>query len=1020
MSRCEEDTVEMEALREEIKEAVRQDGIEWLEEILSSYMTSTAVTGTVEQEAQRRGAAEDEDEREILRGRPQRRKQPPARLSPSPVARRGGRRSSLATEGQRAAETPEDGRAPPAKQAAGRKTATGKRLPPAGGPEECGRRPAAPMGCGLAERRASGRRTSPSGRMEQRHHGDEVQGNTRRSRALPQDGGRARQLSRVAVNMLGGRGERDQGEGGLRAVRGGLSAGGGDQYSPDHSVASSVGSMGASIEGSARDRESVIAETDSSHEEASSGERPLAKVYNPTYRAATGRSVRGPFSTPRSSPSPTTGAASTQRLADSTPACQLPPAGSSTQRGCFINPRYLSAPAGHEGTQSQTSAYRSAGNRQGRGAKRRQRERARREQRGSRRSAGLEQGWAGYSSSFRERETARGRRSSSPEESQQSVSHRISSAPQLSRQDREITRRRRHIYAQERSDRDYPGTSQAGRAQEAPREVGRQPSPGQDRRHKRVTTSSTPLATPEVGRAGIGQEHYVHRIQAAHCRACEVLIPDVPELLTAHITSLTHKENFKATSRTIKINSYAVAKELFLDEKILQMSKKYLLKEKPIKKIVACLSQVNSTEDVLVAEEDDDDRSDEYAIADPEVLANHNEDSIADAKAHPEVPGNHNEDAIADAKAHPKVPGHPGSNVPCPPMNIPKNMPSSSTVNPQLIPKSKMTNPDLTNYNRFQVQNDFEFAEDFDLEEAPKSLKIGPTNIFQTEKKCTPSLLHQAGEEKKKEDIHSTSKKPHKSKNQSVSQIVKRYQFTCSFCKFHTLYDEEMKRHLQSRFHEKVFHYIEEKFSKQVADFLQEEMLHSNKKTEERRGLVEDLNTTIQQINCNQDLTQVLGMEHFLKKIEAAHCVACDKILPMYCSILQQHIESNFHDQNSRIMMKNSKENALHTAKTVLEQNKRKLKQYMQGQNPFLNDEKDNSRKVCSTDPAPEAKGPGQVPCCSLANSNQSYKKQVKEQEDAPSGQDIGEENTEDCDYACEALDYAEVDAPPYKKTKMA
>ncbi|KAG9466802.1 hypothetical protein GDO78_016050 [Eleutherodactylus coqui] len=684
--------------------------------------------------------------------------------------------------------------------------------------------------------------------------------------------------------------------------------------------------MGASIEGSARDRESVIAETDSSHEEASSGERPLAKVYNPTYRAATGRSVRGPFSTPRSSPSPTTGAASTQRLAGSTPACQLPPAGSSTQRGCFINPRYLSAPAGHEGTQSQTSAYRSAGNRQGRGAKRRQRERARREQRGSRRSAGLEQGWAGYSSSFRERETARGRRSSSPEESQQSVSHRISSAPQLSRQDREITRRRRHIYAQERSDRDYPGTSQAGRAQEAPREVGRQPSPGQDRRHKRVTTSSTPLATPEVGRAGIGQEHYVHRIQAAHCRACEVLIPDVPELLTAHITSLTHKENFKATSRTIKINSYAVAKELFLDEKILQMSKKYLLKEKPIKKIVACLSQVNSTEDVLVAEEDDDDRSDEYAIADPEVLANHNEDSIADAKAHPEVPGNHNEDAIADAKAHPKVP----------------------------------------------------------------------------------------------EDIHSTSKKPHKSKNQSVSQIVKRYQFTCSFCKFHTLYDEEMKRHLQSRFHEKVFHYIEEKFSKQVADFLQEEMLHSNKKTEERRGLVEDLNTTIQQINCNQDLTQVLGMEHFLKKIEAAHCVACDKILPMYCSILQQHIESNFHDQNSRIMMKNSKENALHTAKTVLEQNKRKLKQYMQGQNPFLNDEKDNSRKVCSTDPAPEAKGPGQVPCCSLANSNQSYKKQVKEQEDAPSGQDIGEENTEDCDYACEALDYAEVDAPPYKKTKMA
>ncbi|XP_066449434.1 uncharacterized protein [Eleutherodactylus coqui] len=344
---------------------------------------------------------------------------------------------------------------------------------------------------------------------------------------------------------------------------------------------------------------------------------------------------------------------------------------------------------------------------------------------------------------------------------------------------------------------------------------------------------------------GIGQEHYLHRIQAAHCRACELLIPDVPELLTAHITSPTHKENCKTTFRTIKINSYAVAKELFLDEKILEMLKIYSQKQKPIKEIVACLSQVNSTDyDVLVAEEDDDDdSSDEDAIAnpvvpcdrnedsiaeakadpevrgnrnedsiteakaDPEVPGNHNEGSIAEAKADPEVPGNHNEGsiaeakahpeapathkehAIADAKAHPEVPGnrnedviavekvdakvpiihkqgpahenkgHPGSIVPCPPMNIPKNMPSSSTVNPQLIPKSKMTNPDLTNYNRFRVQNDFQFAENFDLDEdaflvgsygLEFTKKIGPTYRYHAEQKGTPPLLHQGGKKKNK------------------------------------------------------------------------------------------------------------------------------------------------------------------------------------------------------------------------------------------------------------------------------
>ncbi|XP_066449373.1 A-kinase anchor protein 8-like isoform X2 [Eleutherodactylus coqui] len=384
---------------------------------------------------------------------------------------------------------------------------------------------------------------------------------------------------------------------------------------------------------------------------------------------------------------------------------------------------------------------------------------------------------------------------------------------------------------------------------------------------------------------GIGQEHYVHRIQAAHCRACEVLIPDIPELLAAHITSPAHEENCKATSRTIKSNSLAVAKNFFQDKKIWQMSEKYLQEQKPIKEIIACLSHVNSTEDVLVAEKDDS--SDEDAIAHLEVPANHNKDAMADAKAHPKVPGNRNEDVIGvDAKV-------------------------------------------------------------------PVILKQGPA-------------------QENKVYMQSTFKIPYKIKNQAMKKIVNRFQLTCSYCKFHTLYDEEMKRHLQSRFHEEVFYHIEEKFSKQAADFLQEEMLHWQKRIKKRSGPVEDLSTTIQEIYCNQDSTHRLSMEHFLE-VETTRCVACNKIFPMCSSVLLQHIESPLHEQNSRILMEQSKEAALRTAKAMLnsEQKKRRLEQYM---------------------------------------------KQVKEEEDAPSGQDIAE----DCDYACEALDYAEVDAPPYKKTKMA
>ncbi|XP_075704320.1 A-kinase anchor protein 8-like [Rhinoderma darwinii] len=163
------------------------------------------------------------------------------------------------------------------------------------------------------------------------------------------------------------------------------------------------------------------------------------------------------------------------------------------------------------------------------------------------------------------------------------------------------------------------------------------------------------------------------------------------------------------------------------------------------------------------------------------------------------------------------------------------------------------------------------------------------------------------------------------------SKLVERIQFVCSMCKFRTFYDEEMSSHLQSEFHKEHFHYVGEKLPKQAADFLQEYVLHKTKKTEERRGLIEDLSTTIQQIYRSQDLTQGLGIEHFVKKVEAAHCAACDILIPMHFSALQRHVKSPLHNRNRRIMMENSKKTALAVARSILnnKQINQKLDQYI-------------------------------------------------------------------------------------------
>lgn len=188
-----------------------------------------------------------------------------------------------------------------------------------------------------------------------------------------------------------------------------------------------------------------------------------------------------------------------------------------------------------------------------------------------------------------------------------------------------------------------------------------------------------------------------------------------------------------------------------------------------------------------------------------------------------------------------------------------------------------------------------------------------------------------------KRKLQASKKSQDKQKKRQRDRMVERIQFVCSLCKYRTFYEDEMGSHLDSKFHKEHFKYVGTKLPKQTADFLQDYVTNKTKKTEELRKTVEDLDGLIQQIYRDQDLTQEIAMEHFVKKVEAAHCAACDLFIPMQFGIIQKHLKTMDHNRNRRLMMEQSKKSSLMVARSILNNKliSKKLERYLKGENPF-------------------------------------------------------------------------------------
>nr|XP_044995092.1 A-kinase anchor protein 8 isoform X2 [Jaculus jaculus] len=206
---------------------------------------------------------------------------------------------------------------------------------------------------------------------------------------------------------------------------------------------------------------------------------------------------------------------------------------------------------------------------------------------------------------------------------------------------------------------------------------------------------------------------------------------------------------------------------------------------------------------------------------------------------------------------------------------------------------------------------------------------------FRGEDDFCDSGKHRGDKEDEDEDVKKRREKQRR-RDRMRDRAADRIQFACSVCKFRSFDDEEIQKHLQSKFHKETLRFISTKLPDKTVEFLQEYIVNRNKKIEKRRQeLVEK-----ESPKPKPDPFKGIGQEHFFKKIEAAHCLACDMLIPAQPPLLQRHLHSADHNHNRRLAAEQFKKTSLHVAKSVLNNRHivKMLEKYLKGEDPFTSE----------------------------------------------------------------------------------
>ncbi|CAH6779388.1 Akap8 [Phodopus roborovskii] len=206
---------------------------------------------------------------------------------------------------------------------------------------------------------------------------------------------------------------------------------------------------------------------------------------------------------------------------------------------------------------------------------------------------------------------------------------------------------------------------------------------------------------------------------------------------------------------------------------------------------------------------------------------------------------------------------------------------------------------------------------------------------FRGEDDLLDSRKQRGEKEDEDEDVKKRREKQRR-RDRMRDRAADRIQFACSVCKFRSFEDEEIQKHLQSKFHKETLRFISTKLPDKTVEFLQEYIINRNKKIEKRRQELLEKESP----KSKPDPFKGIGQEHFFKKIEAAHCLACDMLIPAQHQLLQRHLHSVDHNHNRRLAAEQFKKTSLHVAKSVLNNKHivKMLEKYLKGEDPFANE----------------------------------------------------------------------------------
>ncbi|KAJ8404212.1 hypothetical protein AAFF_G00339850 [Aldrovandia affinis] len=225
---------------------------------------------------------------------------------------------------------------------------------------------------------------------------------------------------------------------------------------------------------------------------------------------------------------------------------------------------------------------------------------------------------------------------------------------------------------------------------------------------------------------------------------------------------------------------------------------------------------------------------------------------------------------------------------------------------------------------RRQTESDGEESEHNEEDNGEGDLEKGTGEEFEKKKSV--------GGEEEDEDEPKRKSRGRRSKEKQQKERSKML-FVCSLCKFRTPKEDEIHDHLEGRFHKDIISFLETQMPEGTAKFLQEYTVFRNKKILKKRQEVLEKEGPPQKPDHFRDLAQ----DEFCKRIEAAHCMACDMIIPGQRHLVQQHLASKDHLRNRKAITDQFKMSSVQIARSILS-NKNisdMMEKHLKGEDPF-------------------------------------------------------------------------------------